>query len=120
MERGNPQVKIFYSTLVVMFLLGLFFGAPLLAAPDEQDVAPGRAMARQATKGKQLWITADHSKHDILKKEFKSGPEVTAACLTCHNQASLQFHKTIHWTWLDPSTEKSARLGKGGLSVNNF
>jgi hypothetical protein len=104
--------------LVLMFCVGIIMPSQVFAKTE--DVAPGREMARQATKEKKLWITSDHSKHEILKQEFRSGPEVTKACISCHNQAALQFHKTIHWTWLDPITEKSARLGKGGLSINNF
>ena len=87
--------------------------------PDEEQ-APGRTMAQQATKTKKLWITADHTKHKALQQEFKSGPEVTKACLSCHSEAASQFHKTIHWSWLDPATEESKKLGKGGLSINNF
>ena len=64
--------------------------------------------------------TADHTKFKELQKDFKSGPEVTKACLSCHSEAAAQFHKTIHWTWMDPSTEENLKLGKGGLSVNNF
>lgn len=94
--------------------------ATMAATTSGEDLAPGRLMAQQAIKSKELWITSDHSKHEILKQEFTSGPEVTKACLSCHNQAALQFHKTIHWTWMDPITEKGAKLGKGGLSVNNF
>lgn len=101
--------------------LGLLFPTHALwATPTEEAQAPGRIMAQQATKEKPLWITSDHSKHEILKQAFKSGPEVTQACLSCHNQAALQFHKTIHWTWMDPSTAQSAQMGKGGLSINNF
>ena len=108
--------------LLLTCLCGLLMigGTTTLAATAEEDVAPGRTLAQQATKTKKLWITSDHSQHEILKQEFKSGPEVTKACLSCHNQAALQFHETIHWTWRDPSTEDNLKLGKGGLSVNNF
>ena len=102
---------------VLLLLAVVFLGASAFAAGD---TAPGREMARQATKGKELWITADHSKFDALKQPFKSGPEVTKACLTCHTEAGHQFHKTIHWTWLDPKAEKELKVGKGGLVVNNF
>ncbi|VEN74921.1 exported hypothetical protein [Candidatus Desulfarcum epimagneticum] len=94
--------------------------APALSAVSENDSAPGRKMARQAVGEKKSWITADHSQHDILKQKFTSGPEVTRACLHCHNQAAVQFHKTIHWTWMNPLAPKEAGLGKGGLSINNF
>jgi hypothetical protein len=90
------------------------------AQKGNEEQAPGRTMAQQATKEKQLWITADHTTHIALQQEFKSGPEVTKACLSCHSEAASQFHKTIHWSWLDPATEESKKLGKGGLSINNF
>jgi len=106
--------------LVLLTGFGIVLPGSVPAAETEEDLAPGRKMAQQAVKEKELWITSDHSQHDILNQEFTSGPEVTLACLSCHNQAALQFHQTIHWTWMDPTTEKSARLGKGGLSINNF
>jgi hypothetical protein len=115
----SPSSKCLW-TLVLLICVGITMPTSLLAAKTEGDIAPGRKMAQQATKDKQLWITSDHSQHEILKQPFTSGPEVTKACLSCHNQAALQFHETIHWTWMDPNTEKSAKLGKGGLSINNF
>lgn len=119
MQKG----KLFNFRQLLFFGLvsgGIAIASTAWAAPADSDAAPGRVMAQQAVKGKPLWITADHSKHEILKQSFQSGPEVTRACLSCHNQAALQFHETIHWTWMDPSTAQSARLGKGGLSINNF
>jgi hypothetical protein len=104
---------------VTIILIHTFCGSGvILSATDE--VAPGRELAKQAVKAKEVWITADHSKHQVLQQEFKSGPEVTKACLSCHSEAASQFHKTIHWTWLDPATTESKVLGKGGLSINNF
>lgn len=95
--------------------------APGLAAEKAAEPpAPGRALARKAAQRPELWITADHSKHDALRQEFASGEAVTAACLTCHNQAASQIHKTIHWTWLDPHEDPAKGIGKGGLITNNF
>jgi len=112
----NSHVPGGFGVVVIILLVcvGIMLTSPVFAATEE--IAPGRKMAQQAVKEKELWITSDHSKHEILKQDFKSGPEVTKACLSCHNQAALQFHQTIHWTWMDPITEKSAKLGKGGLS----
>ena len=106
------------GALISLVCTSFFLQPSLMAAQEE--LAPGREMAKQAIKEKKLWITSDHKQHEALKQKFTSGPQVTKACLSCHNQASLQFHKTIHWTWMDPITEKSAKLGKGGLSINNF
>lgn len=109
--------------LTTIGLILLFVGAgglPASLSAATKETAPGRKMAQQATKTKELWITADHSKHKALQREFTSGPEVTKACLSCHSEAASQFHKTIHWTWRDPATAESRVLGKGGLSINNF
>lgn len=114
----SPSCFCFFWALIVLVCLSSLLPSTLIAT--EEDLAPGRKMAKQVVKEEKLWITSDHKQHEALKQSFRSGPEVTKACLSCHNQAALQFHKTIHWTWMDPITEKSARLGKGGLSINNF
>ncbi|MBD3169381.1 MAG: tetrathionate reductase family octaheme c-type cytochrome [candidate division Zixibacteria bacterium] len=67
----------------------------------------------------QSWgVTADHGKFPILKQEFKTGPEVTRACLSCHTESAKQVHKTIHWTWVCPKSF-DPQLGKS-IVVNNF
>jgi octaheme c-type cytochrome (tetrathionate reductase family) len=63
--------------------------------------------------------TADHSKLKTLDKDFRTGPEVTKACLTCHTEAADQIHKTKHWTWEFVSPETGQRLGKRNI-INNF
>jgi octaheme c-type cytochrome (tetrathionate reductase family) len=63
--------------------------------------------------------TADHSKFKELQKDFKTGPEVTKACLQCHTEAAKQVQKTKHWTWeyINPATKQ--KLGKKNV-INNF
>ncbi len=63
--------------------------------------------------------TADHSKFKELQKEFKSGPELTKACLACHTEAAKQVHKTQHWKWEYLNPESKQVLGKKHI-VNNF
>jgi octaheme c-type cytochrome (tetrathionate reductase family) len=67
----------------------------------------------------QVPSTADHGKFDVLKQRFRSGIEVTKACLSCHTEASTQLHKTIHWTWQFENKETGQTLGKRHV-VNNF
>jgi hypothetical protein len=116
----TKRFKIAKWPMVLLAMILLISTSLWATVPVTQDQAPGRIMAQQATKSKKLWFTANHAQHEILKQDFKDGPEVTKACLACHNQASLQFHKTIHWTWMDPHTALDEKHGKGGLSVNNF
>ena len=63
--------------------------------------------------------TADHSKFEELQLPFASGPEVTAACLNCHTEASKQLHKTTHWTWAFDNPLTGQELGKKNV-INNF
>ena len=113
-------IKWLWCPVSGILAITMVIGSPPLMAATQEDLAPGRKMAQQATQSKKRWITTDHAKHEILKQEFTSGPEVTQACLSCHTEAAIQFHKTIHWTWMDPATTGGKKLGKGGLSVNNF
>ncbi|HJV85249.1 MAG TPA: tetrathionate reductase family octaheme c-type cytochrome [Noviherbaspirillum sp.] len=88
-------------------------------------VATGLAMfitLAQAASGlasKLSTSTADHSKFTALQQDFKSGPEVTRACLTCHTEAAKQVHATQHWKWeyRNPGTRQV--LGKRHI-INNF
>lgn len=109
--------------LITFVSAAVFALSPLVlsAATEETgNEAPGRTMAKQAVKREKRWITSDHTKHEALKQAFNSGEEITKACLTCHSEASAQFHKTIHWTWLASGSTDDLRYGKGGYSVNNF
>ncbi|WP_095589632.1 tetrathionate reductase family octaheme c-type cytochrome [Actibacterium ureilyticum] len=63
--------------------------------------------------------TADHSKFEALKREFASGPEVTAACLACHTEASDQVKHSIHWKWDYEHPDTGQKLGKSSV-INAF
>ena len=78
-------------------------------------------MAAETTAEKTVTnkSTADHSKFKELDKVFKSGPEVTKACLACHTEASKQLHKTKHWTWDYINADTNQHLGKNNV-INNF
>ena len=63
--------------------------------------------------------TADHSKFDVLKGPFKSGPEVTSACLSCHTEASNQVMHSVHWKWEYQNESTGQTLGKAH-EMNSF
>jgi len=67
----------------------------------------------------KLNTTADHTKFKELNGPFKSGPEVTKACISCHTEAARQVHRTKHWTWEFMNPENKQRLGKKNV-INNF
>ncbi len=76
------------------------------------------AEAAKAAPPVKMNTTADHSQFKELQQPFKSGPDVTKACLTCHTEAAKQVHRTKHWTWEFLNPDKQ-RLGKKNV-LNNF
>lgn len=60
--------------------------------------------------------------HKELTGPFASGPEVTAACLDCHQDSADDFMKTTHWTWSslqDIAGHGDMEFGKVNV-INNF
>lgn len=86
-------------------------GAPPAAAP-----APATAAAAPKQKSDS---TADHSKFKELQHAFKTGPEVTEACLICHTEAAKQVQHTKHWTWESVDPKTGQKRGKKNI-INNF
>lgn len=115
----NKPVYIVF-TIVLIFLAASFHIVETPAAAKENEEAFGLKLAHQLVKDNKKWTTTDHSKTELLKQKFTSGEQVTQACISCHSEASTQFHKSIHWTWLASGDKKDMRYGKAGYSVNNY
>jgi len=100
--------------LFMALVLSLAVSWPAMASEEAAQPA-----ANVTAVEKKKDSTADHSKFKELDVNFKSGPEVTKACLKCHTEASKQLHKTKHWTWdyINPATNQ--HLGKANV-INNF
>ena len=64
----------------------------------------------------------DHSQFAELEQAFESGPQVTEACLHCHNGRGKELIQTAHWKW----SRDEYIPGKGVVSLgkrnmlNNF
>ena len=93
---------------LLLSVVSLLAGCLVLSHPAYADDAPVN-----------LASTADHGKFKELERDFKSGPEVTQACLTCHTEAARQVHRTKHWTWEYLNPDSKQRLGKKNV-LNNF
>jgi octaheme c-type cytochrome (tetrathionate reductase family) len=67
-------------------------------------------------------LPADHAKFEELQKDFKTGQEVTEACIKCHTERGKEFMQTEHWKWVKKDTTISGEiveLGKENVP-NNF
>ena len=92
--KGMNQVKLcFLMSVCLLFILT----STADSKQAEMDQVPGRTMARQATKAKALWSTTDHSKHEALQQAFKSGEEITRACLSCHSESRPFLEQLLHF-----------------------
>lgn len=100
-----------------MLLLGCLLSGSLDAATTVIPAAPVETAKPKTVVRSNS--TADHSQFRELQQLFKTGPEVTKACLACHNMAGHQVMKSIHWTWETTSPTTGKLLGKKH-AANNF
>jgi octaheme c-type cytochrome (tetrathionate reductase family) len=90
--------------------------APPASAADATPAAAATATAQTAARSGS---TADHARFNQLDKVFKSGPELTRACLECHTEAAKQVHTSKHWNWQFTNPADGKAVGKKNM-VNNF
>ncbi len=102
--------KAFWGLALIL----LFAALASISLPLQADAAPGLPEGTPPPDPS----TADHAKFEILQQDFKTGPEVTAACLSCHTEAARQVMHTTHWTWEYLNAEGEL-LGKRNV-INNF
>ena len=102
------KASFFAASFAALFIAGGALG---------QESAPAPTAAHMSDPVKQS--TADHSKFEKLKGPCASGPEVTAACLSCHTEASNQVMHSIHWKWEYEHPETGQVLGKSKV-LNAF
>ncbi len=62
----------------------------------------------------------DHAQF-VAGSTFKTGQDVTAKCLECHDKEAADFMKTPHWKWSEEQTVKGKKMELGKKNViNNF
>ena len=109
------------SPLRRLWVLGLAAAVLLVALAVALLLSP-RAAAPDAQWQRKERVHLDHSA--FFKKPFKTGEEVTQACLKCHPAAAHEVMQTAHWTWLGdkiqrPGMAQPLAIGKANL-INNF
>lgn len=116
---GKKSLGLLAWLCISVCMPALISAADAAQDPANKDADYGVEEARKIAQEPQRWITADHSEFEALQKDFSTGPEVTEACLSCHNEAAKQVQETIHWTWICPADPNKV-MGKNGLTMNNF
>ena len=103
--------KMFIFTV----LLGLLLMGCLSTEPDTATTADSEAVERSFP---------GHANVEALQGPFENAPQVTAACLSCHEKQGHDFIKTVHWTWQGATPnmkgyENATTVGKVN-TINNF
>ena len=111
-DMGSVCKILFASLLISAF--AIFHGPPAgwMEAQASTDKQATPTPTEKQITGKKPGMTADHTKFEALQQEFKSAPEVTKACLSCHTEAATQVHDSIHWKWDYDNTKTGQKLGK--------
>jgi hypothetical protein len=64
-------------------------------------------------------LAADHS--GFFEGPLNSGPDVTKACLDCHEDAATEVMATSHWTWSVEQSIDGKKVNRGKVNaLNNF
>ncbi len=102
-----------------LFVWSILVPASWAFAANTPSAPPVSVDAAFAANSKLPASTTDHSKLQALQGPFKTGPEVTKACLQCHNMAGHQVTESIRWKWEAINPLSGQRLGKQHIA-NNF
>ena len=123
--KFNAKWLIFSLGLAAVLIFGGLFGVNLTAhaaaeAPLANIHTPGMLTDEADTPPPPTpSVHVDHSEFPILQQDFETGPEVTEACLSCHEDAAQDIMHTTHWTWEFVNETTGQTLGKKTL-INNF
>jgi octaheme c-type cytochrome (tetrathionate reductase family) len=109
------------------WIVGLVFILVLIATPvwyftRGSETAPGQTVDRPWDGVPRRGEAVDHA--SLFNQPFETGPEVTRACLECHEDSAEQVIHTAHWRWVSDPVEMAGRaepvmVGKKN-AINNF
>jgi hypothetical protein len=112
MKKRFPLWTLGLLGIIIVILVPVLYFLPRVNRPSTNpaDYLPEKP------------VHVDHA--DIVKGEFKTGQDVTRACLKCHPDAATQMMSTTHWTWESKSFDVPWRdtpvtIGKIN-QINNF
>ncbi|MDK9700300.1 MAG: tetrathionate reductase family octaheme c-type cytochrome [bacterium] len=106
---------------LVVIALAILTGLVVTTLPKKSEESTPLALLREKFHKKSKAVV-DHSKFDVLKKDFKRPQDVTAACISCHDGRAAEVMKSSHWNWerLEYIPNKGIRsVGKKNI-LNNF
>ncbi len=115
--RESGMKKILLALVALAIVLGL-----TVVAVRRADSGPTPLeRLRQQTK-KERRPSVDHARFSQLAGPFEKPQQVTAACISCHNERHIEVMASSHWNWerLEYVEGKGVRaVGKRNV-LNNY
>jgi len=107
-----------YAWIVGLLFILLLVIVPVLTVVADEPEAPDDPWASVPQRVPDV----DHT--NLIQGPLSSGPEVTAACLECHEDAGSEMLQNVHWKWEgDPvmleGRDEPVTIGKKN-QINNF
>jgi octaheme c-type cytochrome (tetrathionate reductase family) len=107
-----------YAWLFGLAATILIISAPILAFVTPDEDPPDDPWAGVPVRAPHV----DHTQ--LMPGPYETGPDVTRACLECHEDAAHDVAQTTHWTWesepvMLPGRDEPVTIGKKN-SINNF
>lgn len=114
MKSYTKPITFFLAIVAPLLIVTL-----VLREPEPDHKLLNGLRAKYAVKRKP---GVDHSKFEILQKDFTNPHEITAACLSCHTERGEELMHSAHFTW-----EREAYIPGRGITylgkknlINNF
>ncbi len=121
-ENINITCRIRNFIMYMILLLLPWYLIFVIGYSIEESQAITNDSINTVYKTDRLPSVVDHSKFDVLKKNFSNPKQVTEACVSCHNKRHTELMKSAHWTWDRKSIRQNGdtvRIGKVN-TINNF
>jgi octaheme c-type cytochrome (tetrathionate reductase family) len=119
MNRLKEHSNVLTLILIVVVSTLIIAAFQILNPPEEPNLSLEALRVKYA---KDNGTYVDHSQFPILQQEFKSAQEVSATCLTCHENRHDEVVNSSHFNW-DRISYVDGRgivtLGKKS-AVNNY
>jgi len=105
------------------WLIGLLITVVVIIIPVVIAI-PGKTPPRDNPRSHLPQVLSHVDHKALMPGPYKTGQEVTQACLSCHPEAADQVMHTAHWTWesdsvYSPDHDRKVTLGKKN-AINNF
>ncbi len=89
--------RIFYVILILIVPQIIVFG---LITQDNEKQEKEIKLVNYTRKADRVdKKVVDHTKFEILQKDFERPQDVTIACMSCHTERHTEIMANNHWTW---------------------